>query len=285
MRPHREILILLIVATLLVDFSALELARQITWMPGPTVELILALALSQCVLLATWAVLGTSPFALRILALAAGVGAWPLALDSVFHLPRDNRWYVLFTTHAALALLGALWHRLRGIRWMMLNGRDARGRSAALSAPWQFSLAHLFVITSFAALAAVQIRQSNLTSAVWVHLTLLAGSSAAIGTATIGTASGRLGGMTLAGTFTLAVVLGWGGATVLGLNQRFYTVICGLQPLLLLSWIAATEMAGYRLVRTVVHEPGLTTARPTPPSKLDHPLPKEGCSAPPSDGT
>ncbi|MEX0939291.1 MAG: hypothetical protein WDZ59_15620 [Pirellulales bacterium] len=254
MRPHREILILLIVATLLVDMSALELARQITWMPGPTVELVLALSLSQVVLLTSWAVLGTSPFVLRMLGLAAGVAAWPWALESIFQLPRDNRWYVLFTTHASLALVGALWHRLRGIRWTVRHHSGHSRQQAASAAPWQFSLAHLFVIMSFAALAAVQIRQSNLTSAVWVHLMLLAGSSAAIGTVTIGTASGRLGGMPLAGTFLLAVVLGCGGAVMLGLDERFYTVICGLQPLLLLSWIAVAEMAGYRLVRTVVIE-------------------------------
>jgi hypothetical protein len=282
MRPHREILILLIVATLLVDVSALELARQITWMPGPTVELVLALSLSQCVLLASWAVLGTSRFALRMLGLMAGVAAWPWALDSVFHLPRDNRWYVLFTAHASLALLGALWPRLRGIRWTVLpSGSDAR-RSATVSVPWQFSLAHLFLITSFAALAAVQIRHSNLSSAVWVHLILLAGSSAAIGTATIGTASGRLAGLPLAGTFTLAVMLGWGGAAVLGLDQRFYTVICGLQPLLLLSWIAVAEMAGYRLVRTVVREPQLTTPPPAARA-LDSPMSEEEYSTPPPD--
>jgi hypothetical protein len=111
---------------------------------------------------------------------------------------------------------------------------------------------------------------------------LLAGSSAAIGTATIGTASGRLAGLPLAGTFTLAVMLGWGGAAVLGLDQRFYTVICGLQPLLLLSWIAVAEMAGYRLVRTVVREPQLTTPPPAARA-LDSPMSEEEYSTPPPD--
>jgi hypothetical protein len=263
MRPVRLLVILLVMATLLVDLVVVSwvVATQpmvpADW-PPPAVVALFALSLAQVGLVAVWTGFGGRSLPWRILGLVLTIGLWSRLVAWTLGSPGYVHWTRLLTTQS-VAILVPLWAaRLRGVRLARADSARLSLATASGPGPLQFSLRYLLSwITVLAVILGLVQYAVGFEELAVVPLSELW---------TIGLFPLSHGGLVLAAFWVVAgkkrlwgralVAIAATAATIAanhlwaGIEELWpYTGLCVLQMLWVVASLSVFRVAGYRLVR------------------------------------
>lgn len=265
MRHVRLLVILLVVATLLVDLVVVSLvaSHQIVpadW-PHPAAIALFSLCVAQVSLLAIWTGLGGKSLPWRILGLLLVIGLWSRLVAWTIDRPDTEDVFVEWTwvlLGQTVVILVPLWAaRLRGVRLTRASSEDWTEETASPRSRFQFSLGHLLswitVLAIVLGLAQYTFRYDDLfwLVAAW-HLVAVYGiSHAALALAgfwaVFGTGRAWLRCLLLVPTTAAAIGASylWTGIEDLGPYTGFFL----LQVLWAVASLSVFRVAGYRITR------------------------------------
>jgi hypothetical protein len=267
MRHLWLLVILLVVATLLVDLAVVSAAATHPFLPfgwlHPALAALFALGFAQVGLVAVWTGFGGKSLPWRILALVLIVGLWSRLL-AWFIAERDHvstattNWICALLAQTAVILVPLWAVRFRGVRLIRAEAANPSAAIANCRGPLQFSLRYLLswitVLAVVLGLAQYTVEFEELAEALihgWRELgvfslghggLVLAGFWAVLGTK-------RLGVRCLVAVATTAATIAvnhlWTGIEELWL----YSGLCVLQLLWVVGSLWVFRVAGYRMTR------------------------------------
>lgn len=267
MRPVRLLVILLVVATLLVDLvvvSSVVASHQIApadW-PHPAAIALFSLCMAQVSLIAIWTGFGGKSLPWRILGLVLAIGLWSRLLawtvDRPDHVSMATDWTCLLLAQSVVILLPLWAARLRGVRLVRASNARPSEPVALGRCRFQFSLGYLLswitVLAVVLGLAQYTLEFEELMRVLifaWWVVPVFAVSHAGLALAglwaVLGTARPWLRWLVVVLTIAATVVANhvW-----LEIEEIWtYTGLCVLQLLWVMASLSVFRVAGYRMTR------------------------------------
>ena len=267
MRHVRLLVILLVVATLLVDLVVLSAVVGMhplvppDW-PNPAAIALFALCMAQVGLVAIWTGFGGKSLPWRVLGLVLTIGLWSRLAAWVTersgHFALATHWSCLLLGYG-VAILVPLWAaRLQGVRPARVDGASPSPPAAHGRGRLQFSLGYMLswitVLTVMLGLAQYALEAETLVrvlTSYWWELPLFSVSHGVLVLASLWAAMGtaRFWGRSLAVVAATALTIVanhlWTGVGETGP----YAAFCVLQLLWVIASLSVFRVAGYRLTR------------------------------------
>jgi len=143
MKGSRLLIVLLLLATVLVDCAVLVAAGQRPSFPNPVLISVWALQISQVSLAAIWLGLGRKPAPLRLVGAVAVAALWSWALSTLPDAGNVEQWAVLLMAHTAAVSVPLLAVRSLGLQLVDVSAAKGAEKLPAGPQRLQFSIGYL----------------------------------------------------------------------------------------------------------------------------------------------